>query len=279
MCRSRPRPRRSRPAGSASTTPTTCSRVEPAAPRVRLAANSGRSSCPTRSRTSCGSPGPRSPSSTPAAGRGRRVPPPGGPAPRAAPAVRRLFRSASVPVCSDSTMDGPGLRPGRAAPQPPLKPRLRGRLRDDRLLAGSLDRAPRRRRCSTVPSRCRRRSSCGTWPRRSSTSPRPSTCGGARRFTPSLRRPARSPRSSCSRCSPGSPRWSCCVTPGGSSARPATCGSVVSGVSLAFTILPDLAVSARKHHHPSQFADPILLSNWLHAYDPETRTLPVWSTG
>jgi predicted metal-dependent hydrolase len=51
---------------------------------------------------------------------------------------------------------------------------------------------------------------------------------------------------------------------------------VVSGVSLAFTILPDLAVSARKHHHPSQFTDPILLSNWLQCYDPATGTLPVW---
>jgi uncharacterized protein len=54
---------------------------------------------------------------------------------------------------------------------------------------------------------------------------------------------------------------------------------VVSAVSLAFTILPDLAVSARKHHHPSQFADPIMLSTWLQAYDPATQTIPLWSTG
>ena len=53
----------------------------------------------------------------------------------------------------------------------------------------------------------------------------------------------------------------------------------VSAVSLAFTILPDLAVSARKHHHPSQFADPIMLSTWLRAYDPTTQTIPLWSTG
>jgi predicted metal-dependent hydrolase len=53
---------------------------------------------------------------------------------------------------------------------------------------------------------------------------------------------------------------------------------LVSGIGLAFTILPDLAVSARKRHHPSQFADPILLSTWLRSYDPATGTVPVWSS-
>jgi predicted metal-dependent hydrolase len=53
---------------------------------------------------------------------------------------------------------------------------------------------------------------------------------------------------------------------------------VASGVSLAFTILPDLAVSARKRHHPTQFADPILLSTWLRSYDPATQTMPLWAS-
>jgi predicted metal-dependent hydrolase len=54
---------------------------------------------------------------------------------------------------------------------------------------------------------------------------------------------------------------------------------VIWAVSVAFTILPDAAVSIRKHHHPTQMADPILLSTWLRGYDPATRTMPLWSTG
>jgi uncharacterized protein len=38
--------------------------------------------------------------------------------------------------------------------------------------------------------------------------------------------------------------------------------------SLAFTVLPDLFVSALPGHHPSQFSDPILLGTWLGAFDP-----------
>src|SRR4051812_7282791 len=96
-------------------------RVAPHAPRgaVLRAGHAGRA---TRART-------------PAAGRGRRVPPPGGPAPRAAPAVQRHPDRALSPSAATRRMDGPGLRPGRAAPQPPLEPRVRGRLRDHRLLA------------------------------------------------------------------------------------------------------------------------------------------------
>ena len=30
--------------------------------------------------------------------------------------------------------------------------------------------------------------------------------------------------------------------------------------------------------HPSQFADPIMLSTWMRAYDPTTQTIPIWTT-
>jgi predicted metal-dependent hydrolase len=42
---------------------------------------------------------------------------------------------------------------------------------------------------------------------------------------------------------------------------------------LAFTVLPDLAVSATKRHHPTHFADPVFLTSWLSHADPETGAL------
>jgi predicted metal-dependent hydrolase len=49
-------------------------------------------------------------------------------------------------------------------------------------------------------------------------------------------------------------------------------------VSLAFTVLPDMLASALPGHHPRDFADPVLLSSWLRYFDPETGTMPVWSS-
>jgi hypothetical protein len=49
-------------------------------------------------------------------------------------------------------------------------------------------------------------------------------------------------------------------------------------VSLAFEVLPDMAVSAMPHHHPSDFTDPVLLTSWLTYFDPDTGTMPVWSS-
>ena len=54
---------------------------------------------------------------------------------------------------------------------------------------------------------------------------------------------------------------------------------LVWGVSLAFEVLPDLAVSAMPSHHPSDFTDPIVLSTWLSQFDPDTATMPLWWTG
>lgn len=54
---------------------------------------------------------------------------------------------------------------------------------------------------------------------------------------------------------------------------------LVWGISLAFEVLPDLFVSALPSHHPSDFTDPIVLTNWLGWFDPETQTMPLWWTG
>lgn len=49
-------------------------------------------------------------------------------------------------------------------------------------------------------------------------------------------------------------------------------------VSLAFEVLPDMAASAMPSHHPSDFTDPELLTTWLARFDPESGTLPVWTS-
>jgi uncharacterized protein len=54
---------------------------------------------------------------------------------------------------------------------------------------------------------------------------------------------------------------------------------VVWGISLAFEVLPDLFVSAMPGHHPSDFTDPAVLTNWLGYFDPATSTMPLWWTG
>lgn len=48
--------------------------------------------------------------------------------------------------------------------------------------------------------------------------------------------------------------------------------------SLAFVLVPVMVVSAMPGHHPSEFADPVLLPTWLRQYDPVTETMPLWGT-
>lgn len=50
-------------------------------------------------------------------------------------------------------------------------------------------------------------------------------------------------------------------------------------VSLAFELLPDMAVSSLPRHHPSDFTDPVWLSTWLRHFDPDSGTMPVWTPG
>jgi uncharacterized protein len=47
-------------------------------------------------------------------------------------------------------------------------------------------------------------------------------------------------------------------------------------VSFGFVVLPTLAVSLRRDHHPSQLADPVFLPAWLRLYDPATRSMPLY---
>ena len=47
-------------------------------------------------------------------------------------------------------------------------------------------------------------------------------------------------------------------------------------MSLAFEVLPDMAVSAMPSHHPSDFSDPVWLGTSLRYFDPETGTMPLW---
>ena len=49
------------------------------------------------------------------------------------------------------------------------------------------------------------------------------------------------------------------------------------GFSLAFVLLPILAVSMTRGFHPRQLVDPPWMKQWLLEYDPVTDTLPVWS--
>ena len=50
------------------------------------------------------------------------------------------------------------------------------------------------------------------------------------------------------------------------------------GISMAFEVMPTLAVSATPGHHPSDFSDPIYLPTWLGQYDPVTQTMPLWGS-
>lgn len=50
------------------------------------------------------------------------------------------------------------------------------------------------------------------------------------------------------------------------------------GISMAFEVMPTLAVSALPGHHPRDFVDPIFLPVWLGQYDPVTGTMPLWGS-
>lgn len=61
--------------------------------------------------------------------------------------------------------------------------------------------------------------------------------------------------------------------------RPATWfRMIVLSCSLAFVLLPVMAASAMPGHHPSDFSDPVFLPHWLELYDPDTGTVPPWSS-
>lgn len=47
-------------------------------------------------------------------------------------------------------------------------------------------------------------------------------------------------------------------------------------ISVAFVLLPVMAASVVRGHHPRQFADPTFLPTWLRQYDPETGTMPIY---
>ncbi len=48
-------------------------------------------------------------------------------------------------------------------------------------------------------------------------------------------------------------------------------------LSFTFDLLPALAASLLRGHHPADLADPLWLPTWLRSYDPVTRTMPVWA--
>ena len=49
-------------------------------------------------------------------------------------------------------------------------------------------------------------------------------------------------------------------------------------IGLAFEVLGDVVSSALPRHHPSDFTDPVLLTSWLRYFDPETATMPLWTS-
>jgi predicted metal-dependent hydrolase len=50
-------------------------------------------------------------------------------------------------------------------------------------------------------------------------------------------------------------------------------------ISLAFVLLPTMAVSAMPRHHPSDLTDPVFLPAWLGQFDDASGTMPLWDTG
>ena len=49
------------------------------------------------------------------------------------------------------------------------------------------------------------------------------------------------------------------------------------GVSLAFVLLPVLAISLSEHFDPATLVDPPWMAAWLREYDPVTETMPLWT--
>lgn len=48
------------------------------------------------------------------------------------------------------------------------------------------------------------------------------------------------------------------------------------GIGFAFEVIPTMAITATRSHHPSQQADPSWMPSWLATYDEKTDTIPVW---
>ncbi len=48
------------------------------------------------------------------------------------------------------------------------------------------------------------------------------------------------------------------------------------GFGFAFEVMPTMAITAMRSHHPSQQADPGWMPMWLATYNPATNTIPVW---
>jgi predicted metal-dependent hydrolase len=48
------------------------------------------------------------------------------------------------------------------------------------------------------------------------------------------------------------------------------------GLGFAFEVLPTMAITALRSHHPSQQADPAWMTQWLATYDEATDTIPAW---
>ncbi len=48
------------------------------------------------------------------------------------------------------------------------------------------------------------------------------------------------------------------------------------GFGFAFEVMPTIAITATRSHHPSNQADPAWMVEWLATYDAETNTMPAW---
>lgn len=48
------------------------------------------------------------------------------------------------------------------------------------------------------------------------------------------------------------------------------------GFGFAFEVMPTMATTAMRSHHPSQQSDPAWMPGWLATFDPVTATIPVW---
>ncbi len=48
------------------------------------------------------------------------------------------------------------------------------------------------------------------------------------------------------------------------------------GLAFAFEVMPTMAITALRDHHPSQQADPSWMPMWLASYDPIANTIPNW---
>jgi len=48
------------------------------------------------------------------------------------------------------------------------------------------------------------------------------------------------------------------------------------GLAFAFEVMPTMAITALRGHHPSQQANPAWMPMWLAAYDPVSNTIPAW---